>query len=148
MRMIRVESCRALGKVGLPEDATTLARIMMVDKLEDCRIAAIEAIGSLKSPEPRIYQILIDGMDHEDPAIRYQCLQSLRTITQKDYGVDPEVWKRELKPILAGTAADTTAKVGAKAAASEKKVAVKNHPRTELRASFHLAMARAARDVR
>ena len=77
----------------------------MVDKLEDCRIAAIEAIGSLKSPEPRIYQILIEGMDHEDPAIRYQCLQSLRTITEKDYGVDPEAWRRELQPILAGTEA-------------------------------------------
>jgi HEAT repeat protein len=123
--MIRVESCRALGKVGLPEDATTLARIMMVDKLEDCRIAAIEAIGSLKTHEPRICQILIDGMDHEDPAIRYQCLQSLRTITEKDYGVDPEVWKRELQPMLAGTAPDTAAKVAAKAAASEKKVASK-----------------------
>ena len=105
--VIRVEACRALGKVGLPEDATTLARIMMVDKLEDCRIAAIEAIGSLKSHEPRIYQILIEGMDHEDPAIRYQCLQSLRKITEKDYGVDPEVWRRELQPVLAGTATDT-----------------------------------------
>jgi HEAT repeat protein len=123
--MIRVEACRALGKVGLPEDGTTLARIMMVDKLEDCRIAAIEAIGSLKSPEPRIYQILIEGMDHEDPAIRYQCLQSLRTITEKDYGVDPAAWRRELQPILAGTAPDAAAKVGAKAAASEKKVASK-----------------------
>ena len=124
--VIRVEACRALGKVGLPEDATTLARIMMVDKLEDCRIAAIEAIGSLKTQEPRILQILIEGMDHEDPAIRYQCLQSLRTITEKDYGVDPEIWKRELQPILAGTAKTTaTASVAAKAAASEKKVASK-----------------------
>ena len=47
--VIRVEACRALGKVGIPEDATTLARIMTIDKLEDCRIAAIESIGSLKS---------------------------------------------------------------------------------------------------
>jgi hypothetical protein len=124
--VIRVEACRALGKVGLPEDATTLARIMMVDKLEDCRIAAIEAIGSLKSQEPRIYQILLDGMDHEDPAIRYQCLQSLRILTEKDFGIDPEIWKRELKPILAGTAKTTaTASVEANAAASEKKVSSK-----------------------
>jgi hypothetical protein len=120
--VIRVEACRALGKVGLPEDATTLARIMMVDKLEDCRVAAIEAIGSLKSPEPRIYQILIDGMDHEDPAIRYQCLQSLRKITGKDFGVDPEVWRRELQSVLAGTATTSASKVDAKAAAAEKKV--------------------------
>jgi HEAT repeat protein len=124
--MIRVEACRALGKVGLPEDATTLARIMTIDKLEDCRIAAIEGLGALKSHEPRIYQILIDGMDHEDPAIRYQCLQSLRKITEKDYGVDPEAWKRELQPILAGTAPQAAnKKAETKAAASEKKVASK-----------------------
>jgi HEAT repeats len=99
--LIRVEACRALGKVGLPEDATTLARLMTIDKLEDCRIAAIESIGSLKSKEPRILQILLDGMELDDPAIRYQCLQSLRLITDEDYGIDPAVWKRELKPLLA-----------------------------------------------
>src|SRR5262249_9103114 len=123
--VIRVEACRALGKVGLPEDATTLARIMMVDKLEDCRIAAIESIGSLRSHEPRIYQILIEGMDHEDPAIRYQCLLSFRKITGKDYAIDPEVWKRELQGVLAGMAHETPTKVEKRAAAAEKKVASK-----------------------
>ncbi len=98
--VIRVEACRALGKVGLPEDATTLARIMTIDRLEDCRIAAIEAIGSLKTREPRILQILIEGMDHDDPAIRYQSLESLRTIIGKDYGIDPANWKRELHELL------------------------------------------------
>jgi hypothetical protein len=98
--VIRVEACRALGKVGIPEDATTLARVMTVDRLEDCRVAAIESIGSLKTREPRILQILIDGMDHDDPAIRYQCLQSLRTIIGKDYGIDPNDWKRELAALL------------------------------------------------
>ena len=99
--LIRVEACRALGKVGLPEDAVTLARIMTIDKLEDCRVAAIESIGSLKSKEPRILQILLEGMDHDDPAIRYQCLQSLREITEMDYGIDPAVWRKELQPLLA-----------------------------------------------
>ena len=89
------------GQGWLPEDATTLARIMTIDKLEDCRIAAIEAIGSLKTQRAADLQILLDGMDHDDPAIRYQCLQSLRTITEKDYGIDPAAWKRELEPMLA-----------------------------------------------
>ena len=43
----------------------------------------------------------------------------------KDYGVDPEVWRRELQPVLAGTAKGTANKVDPKAAASEKKVASK-----------------------
>jgi HEAT repeat protein len=122
--MIRVEACRALGKVGSPEDATTLARIMTIDKLEDCRIAAIEALGNLKSREPRILQLLLEGMDHDDPAIRLQCLESLRALTQKDYGIDPVDWKRELQPLLAKDATTKTADKN-NAAASQKKVASK-----------------------
>jgi HEAT repeats len=96
--VIRVEGCRALGKVGLPEDATILARIMTVDTLEDCRIAAVEGLGSLKSKDPRIHRILLDGMDHDDPAIRYECLNALRQITGKDLGVDPAPWRKALEP--------------------------------------------------
>ena len=32
----------------------------------------------------RIYNILLDGMDHDDPAIRLECLRALRQITGKD----------------------------------------------------------------
>src|SRR4051812_3997710 len=45
--IVRQEACRALGKVGRPDDATILTRIMSVDPLEDCRIAAIEGLGEL-----------------------------------------------------------------------------------------------------
>lgn len=106
--VIRVEACRALGKVGLPEDATILARIMTVDKLEDCRIAAIEGIGMLKAQDVRIYNILLDGMDHDDPAIRLECLRALREITGKDVGVDTAAWRRALEPTLKDLAAKST----------------------------------------
>ena len=51
-----------------------LARVMNTDPLEDCRIAAIEGIAALKAKDPRIYHVLIEGMEHEDPAIRLQSL--------------------------------------------------------------------------
>jgi HEAT repeat protein len=111
--VIRVEACRALGKVGLPEDATLLARIMTVDKLEDCRIAAIEGLGSLKAQDVRIYGILLDGMDNDDPAIRYECLRSLRTITDKDFGVEPAAWRKGLEPTLREMAAKRSAEARA-----------------------------------
>jgi hypothetical protein len=113
--VIRVEGCRALGKVGAAQDATVLARIMMVDALEDCRIAAIEGLGSLKSADPRILQILVDGMDHEDPAIRLECLTTLRKITGKDLGTDPAAWKREILPASNTTGAQPPAKHDASA---------------------------------
>jgi HEAT repeat protein len=104
--IIRLEGCRALGKVGKPEDATILARIMTVDTLEDCRIAAIEGLGSLNVQDPRIIQVLLDGMEHDDPAIRLECLSSLRKITRKDFGTEPAAWRRELQPTLSGTTTD------------------------------------------
>ena len=121
--VIRVEACRALGKVGEPEDATLLARIMTVDKLEDCRIAAIEGLGLLKANDVRIYGILLDGMEHDDPAIRFECLRSLRAITGKDFGVDPAAWRRELDPMLrkmaTATSTEAAAAVRSKAAPAE-----------------------------
>jgi HEAT repeat protein len=121
--VIRVEACRALGKVGRPDDATLLARIMTVDKLEDCRIAAIEGLGLLKANDERIFGILIDGMENDDPAIRLECLRSLRAITGKDLGIDPAAWRRGLEPILKemSTAASTTVPgAGAQATTPEK----------------------------
>jgi HEAT repeats len=121
--VIRVEACRALGKVGLPEDAATLARVMSIDKLEDCRIAAIEGIGMLKVVEPRIYLMLLDGMDHADPAIRFECLESLRSLTGKDMGVEPAAWRRELEPMLKVNSPATPAPTATAATAARQQPA-------------------------
>ena len=107
--VIRTEACRALGKVGRPEDVTILAGVMAADNLEDCRIAAIEGIGELKAPDPRIFHVLIEGMDHEDPAIRLSCYRSLKQITGKDLGSTPEPWRRVLEPQTAAPGKPETA---------------------------------------
>jgi HEAT repeats len=96
--VVRTEACRALGRVGHADDATTLIRIMTVDPLEDCRIAAIDGVGDLKSRDPRVLHVLIDGMDHEDPAIRFGCYRALKKITGKDPGNTTDAWRRELEP--------------------------------------------------
>jgi hypothetical protein len=99
--IIRAEACRSIGKIGNPDDASLLARVMTIDNLEDCRMAAIEGLGEMKVNDPRIIQILIDGMDHEDPAIRMASLTSLRKISGKDLGVEPEPWRKHFEPLLA-----------------------------------------------
>ena len=103
--VIKIEACRALGKVGRSEDATVLAQVMSLDNLEDARIAAIEGLADLKTKDPRIYQVLLDGMDHEDPAIRLASLGALRKLTGKDQGTEAAAWRRELKPMLESAAA-------------------------------------------
>ena len=91
--IIRVQACRALGKVGKTEDATVLARVMMADTLEDCRIAAIEALGELKPNDPRIHRVLVAGMQHDDPATRLAALTTLRKISGKDFGIEALAWQ-------------------------------------------------------
>lgn len=92
--VVRAEACRALGKVGRTEDASTLARIMVADTQLDCRIAAIEGLGELKHPDPRIDDLLVDGMESPDPAIRYASLQSLRKISGQDFGIMASAWRK------------------------------------------------------
>jgi hypothetical protein len=94
--VVRAEACRALGKVGTPEDATLLARVMSADTDGDCRIAAIEGLGALKSSDPRIMAMLVGGMEHDNPAIRLASLGALRKITGKDLGVEPGPWRAAL----------------------------------------------------
>jgi hypothetical protein len=90
--VVKIQACRALGKVGRPEDATLLARVMAIDPMEDCKIAAVEALAELKPDDPRIAQMLVGGMQNDDPAIRYASLNALRSITGRDLGVDPKPW--------------------------------------------------------
>ncbi|WP_165063623.1 HEAT repeat domain-containing protein [Paludisphaera rhizosphaerae] len=107
--VVRVEACRALGKIGRSEDATSLAQSMAVDNVEDVRIAAIDGLAELKSNDPRIYKVLLDAMENEDPAIRLASLNALRKITGKDLGTEPTPWRKDLEPILAATPADMRA---------------------------------------
>jgi hypothetical protein len=92
--LIRAQACRALGRVGKPEDATILTRVMTVDTLEDCRIAAIEALGTMKARDPRIAEVLVGGLEHDDPAVRLASLEALRSITGKDVGTEAEDWQK------------------------------------------------------
>lgn len=111
--VVRVEACRALGKVGRSEDASVLAQAMAIDGVEDVRIAAIEGLADLKSSDPRIYKVLLDSMEHEDPAVRLASLNALRKITGKDLGIEPGPWRKELEPILSATPPDMKAPAAA-----------------------------------
>jgi len=101
--IVRVQACRALGKVGKEEDAMILCRVMSMDSLEDCRIAAIEALGDLNSQDSRVLVMLLEGMENDDPAIRLASLNTLKQITRKDAGVEVAAWRKELKTQLEAT---------------------------------------------
>lgn len=110
-------SMPVLGKVGRSEDATILAQVMTLDNLEDVRIAAIEGIAESKTKDPRIYHVLVENMDHDDPAIRLASLTALRKLTGKDHGTTPAEWRKQLKPMLDPLSARSPAQSAATAPA-------------------------------
>ena len=111
--LLRGEACRALGKVGVSQDATILMQAMMLDTDPNCQVAAIEGLGDLRSKDPRRVSTLVKALEHEDPAIRYASVQSLRKITGKDLGVEVGPWKA-----LVAEAEKTADPATAKAAAT------------------------------
>lgn len=91
--IVRVAACRALGSIGNPEDTSVLARIMAADVDPDCRIAATEGLGTMGAKDERVLQVLLDGMENPDPAIRAASYESLQRITGKNPGPEPAQWK-------------------------------------------------------
>ena len=123
--LVRAEACRALGRVGRSEDATVLARVMTLDVSAECRVAAIESLGELKSTDKRIIQHLVSGMEHDEPAIRVASWNALKSITNKDLGVDVIEWKKYVDslPDLSIAASPLRASIPASAAATLPEIA-------------------------
>ena len=92
--LVRAEACRALGRVGKPEDATILCQVMQLDSTIECRVAAVESLGDLKAPDRRVNELLVQGMEDDQPAIRVASLESLRKISGSDLGVEALAWKK------------------------------------------------------
>lgn len=91
--LIRAEAYRALGKVGRAEDATVLMQAMTLDLDDHCKAAAVEALGSIKQPDPRTEGYLVRALDNDDPRIRFAALKSIRKLSGKDLGAKPEPWR-------------------------------------------------------
>lgn len=97
---VRAEALRALGKVGTTEDSALLARVMTIDRQAECRIAAIDGLGELKSGDPKLQAMLVDNMDHSDPAIRLASLRALRKLSRRDLGVEPAPWREYVEQLV------------------------------------------------
>jgi len=89
---VRVACCQALGRRGEAVSVASLANALRSDENIDVRLAAAEALGKIKSPEAM--PALAAALDDRDPALQYVGVQSLKSITGKDYGPDVETWRQ------------------------------------------------------
>lgn len=89
---VRVACCRALGKRADTQSVPALANALHADKDVDVRLAAVEALGKIKSPDAQ--KALGLALDDHDPAMQYAAVQSLKAVTGRDYGPDVQAWKQ------------------------------------------------------
>jgi HEAT repeats len=90
--MVRVACCEELGSRGENNSVASLANALRTDKDLDVRLAATEALGNIKTPEA--IQALTAALDDRDPALQYVGVQSMKSITGKDYGPDVQSWRQ------------------------------------------------------
>jgi HEAT repeat protein len=89
---VRMACCRALGEAADAASVGHLAQSLRADKDMDVRQAAAQALGRIKSPES--VQALTAALDDRDPALQYVGIQSMKTLTGKDYGGDVQAWRQ------------------------------------------------------
>jgi len=104
---VRAEAARALGKVGKPEDAVLLSRMMAIDTTHNGRVAAAEGLANLKPTDPRIMISLSENLNNDDPAMRLAAYRALKQITGADPGTSAEVWHEYLAANFPGYTGDT-----------------------------------------
>lgn len=90
--LVRIASCDSLGARAEARSVTGLASILRDDEEKDVRLAAVEALGKIK--DPTAVAALAIALDDRDPAMQFVGVQSLKSITGKDYGGDVAVWRQ------------------------------------------------------
>jgi HEAT repeat protein len=87
---VRMEACRALGKRPEEEALRMLASTAGTETDEDVRQAALDAIGNHNGK--LALDALQIALNDRNPATRDLAVQSLRRVTGKDYGDQPDAW--------------------------------------------------------
>lgn len=91
-KAVRVACCKALGRRAEVSSIPKLALVLKTDKEIDVRLAATAALGNIKSPEAMA--ALAVALDDRDPALQYVGVQSMKSVTGKDYGGNVEAWRQ------------------------------------------------------
>ena len=87
---VRMEACTVLGRRQGEEASRSLAAVVGTDTDEDVQHAALQALAKHKGQIPM--DALKLALSNRNPATRDLAVQSLKGVTGKNYGNDPQVW--------------------------------------------------------
>ncbi len=91
-REVRIYCCRTLGKRAKPQAISKLAGVVQTDADFDVRMAAVDALGAIKTPES--VRALAAALKDQDPAMQYAGVQAMRGASGEDLGNDVEAWRQ------------------------------------------------------
>ncbi len=92
---VRAEVCRALGKQPGATASEVLRERLASDSDIDVRLAAAEALGSIRDPSS--VAALAVALEDRDPAMQYRAVRSLRRVAPVDLGNDVDRWRQYVK---------------------------------------------------
>ncbi len=87
---VRLACCQSLGTRAEARSVAGLAAVVREDEDQDVRLAAVEALGNIK--DPAAIAAVAVALEDRDPAMQYVGVQSMKSITGKDYGGDVAAW--------------------------------------------------------
>ncbi|MCL2623020.1 MAG: HEAT repeat domain-containing protein [Planctomycetaceae bacterium] len=91
---VRREACRIIGSWQNSESAVVLRYVARNDQDKDVQLKAAQSLAVFNDKDT--IETLGGLLDHRQPALRYQAMQSLKSCTKQDYGNDVHRWKQYL----------------------------------------------------
>ena len=89
---VRVIACQAWGQRADQESLQALAETLGTDNDVDVRKAAARELAQFK--DPAAVRALGVALDDSDPALQHRVVQSLRSVTGKDFGDSVPAWRQ------------------------------------------------------
>jgi hypothetical protein len=89
---VRIACCQALGQRAEVRSVASLAGVLRDDDDTDVRLAATEALGAIK--DPTAVAAVAIALNDRDPALQFVGVQSMQSLTGKNYGGDVEAWRQ------------------------------------------------------
>jgi len=91
---VRREACRVIASWQKPESAVVLRHVVRNDNDKDVQLQATQSLAAFDDHDTR--ETLGSLLDHRQPALRFEAMQSLKVCTKQDFGNDVHRWKQYL----------------------------------------------------
>lgn len=91
-RTVRIACCEAWGQRGGRDAVTELTTVLHAEANIDVRMAAVKALGA--TGDKTSLAPLAEALADNDPALQRRAIESLKSVSGKDFGYDVPAWQQ------------------------------------------------------